>query len=536
MKRLLPTAVFLIVALLGAGITWVVYQAIHDTAKAEFKSLAGEAVNRVTSRIDQHLSLLTATHSLFTAGGGQIGAGPFRTFITELDIEGQYDGIQGIGFAQMIRTGEEALAEARLRREYDLERAVWPETDQPYRTPIVLLEPHDSRNDKALGFDMFSEEKRRRAMQVAMRSQETTASPPVALVQEITAVKQMGFLVYRPFYADESRTSGTPDGFVYAPFRAGDLHAAALEEPPVLPVVLKTYDVTDDEPVLLYESPGFDQLQAPDAMTDTIEADIAGRIWRFEVASTGSAAAYAEFLPVYALCAVLIVLAGSLAAGARWQHRAVEAAVALHEASRQSLSEKELLVQEMRHRIKNSISRMMAIARQTAATSETLEDFTKSFSSRMNAMAKAQDLLARSHWGRADLGDLLKTELGQVFGDHLDESQVDGPPIDLNERATQALGLVFHELATNALKYGGVADDTTELTVRWRFEGKRDKRKLKLVWAEKGNVVEKQPESKGFGTRLVDASVRGELNGEIDRSFDANGMTVTFTIPAKSIG
>jgi two-component sensor histidine kinase len=189
----------------------------------------------------------------------------------------------------------------------------------------------------------------------------------------------------------------------------------------------------------------------------------------------------------------------------------------------------------MRHRIKNSISRMMAIARQTAATSDTLEAFNTSFSSRMNAMANAQDLLARSHWGRADLGDLLKTELGQVFGDQLQKSQVEGPQINLNERATQALGLVFHELATNALKYGGVADENAELAVRWTYEGKRDKRVLRLVWAEKGSIVAAPPETKGFGTRLVEASVRGELGGEIERRFGDDGMSVIFTIPAKSI-
>jgi len=535
MKRFLPATVFLVVALLGAGITWIVYQAIRDTAEAEFESLANEAVDRVTSRVDQHISLLAATHSFFAADDGQVSSTAFQKFISGLDIEGQYDGIQGIGYAEMIRTGDEARAEAMLKREYGLDRAVWPETDQKVRTPIMFLEPRDPRNDRALGFDMFSEAQRRATMQLAMHNDLMIASPPVELVQEITSVKQVGFLVYKPFFADGANTGGMPDGFIYAPFRAGDLHAAALENPPILPVVLKTYDVTDAEPQLLYQSPAFDQLRAPNTMVDTIDAEIAGRKWRFEVSSTGSPAAYADFLPVYALCAVLIVLAGSLAAGARWQHKAVESAIALHEASRRSLAEKELLVQEMRHRIKNSISRMMAIARQTAATSDTLDAFNKSFSSRMNAMANAQDLLARSHWGRADLGDLLKTELGQVFGDQLEESRVDGPQINLNERATQALGLVFHELATNALKYSGVADENAELTVRWTYEGKRDKRMLKLVWAEKGNVAAAPPETKGFGTRLVEASVRGELGGEIERRFDDGGMTVVFTIPSKSI-
>ncbi|MFZ2099272.1 MAG: sensor histidine kinase, partial [Oricola sp.] len=94
----------------------------------------------------------------------------------------------------------------------------------------------------------------------------------------------------------------------------------------------------------------------------------------------------------------------------------------------------------------------------------------------------------------------------------------------------------FHELATNALKYSGVADGNAELAVHWSYEGKGDRRLLVLVWAEKGNVVTAEPENKGFGSRLVDASVRGELRGEIERNFDGDGMTVIFRIPAKSIG
>jgi len=538
MKRLLPAIVFLVVALLGAGITWIVYQAIRDTAESEFQSLADNAVDRVTTRVEQHLSLLTATHAFLKANGGRVDAGSFETFISGLDIEDRYDGIQGIGFAEFIRTGEEPGTEEWLEATYGMARKVWPErTDERYRTPIILLEPHDPRNDRALGYDMFSELTRRETMQSAMETGAVTASGPVELVQEITSVKQVGLLVYLPFKAegDAARAGTMPDGFVYAPFRAGDLHIAALETPPVLPVVVKTYDISGENPVQLYKSPAFDELRSSNGMATAIDANIAGRKWRFEVHSTGGVAQYADFLPVYALCAVVIVLAAALAAGARWQHKAVESAVALNYNTRRSLEEKELLVQEMRHRIKNSIARMMAIARQTASSSHNLEEFSTSFSARMNAMANAQDLLARSHWSRADLADLLKTELGQVFGDQGNKSSVEGPTINLNERATQALGLVFHELATNALKYSGVADGKAKLSVKWHYEGKGAKRSLVLVWLEHGNAVESEPENKGFGSRLVEASVRGELAGTIEREFGPDGMKVTFSIPAKSI-
>lgn len=536
-KRLVPAAVFVIVAALGAVIVGIVYQAIRDAAQAEFQARAEEAVDRVTARFDEHVSLLSAAHALFVASRGDIGAGGFGAFVAGLGIESRYGGIQGIGYAETIPAGDEAFAAARIAGEYGIERPVWPAaTDQAYRTPIVLLEPRGPRNEAALGYDMFSDADRRAAMLLSIGATAPVASAPVQLAQEITSDKETGFLVYLPFYADGSAgvANRMPDGFVYAAFRAGDLHAAVLETDPALPVVLRTYDVSGPAPTLLYETPDHDRRQAADPMTTTIESQFAGRTWRFEIASTGSLSQYADFLPVYALCAVVIVLAGSLAAGARWQHKAVESAIALNEASRRSLEEKEFLLQEMRHRIKNSLSRVMAIARQTASTSATLKDFTASFSSRMNAMARAQDLLARSHWGRADLADLLKTELGQVFGEG-GASVAQGPAIDLNERAAQALGLVFHELATNALKYSGVADGRATLAVHWDYEGEGDGRVLVLVWREDGNVVGGEPENKGFGSRLVEAGVTGELHGEIERRFDADGMRVTFRIPAGRI-
>lgn len=538
MKRILPAVVFIIVIIIGVGITWIVFQAIWDTAQSEFKSDAQGAVDRVTSRVEQHVSLLVATQAFLVANRNDADRRSYSAFVGGLDIERRYSGIQGIGYAPMHRVGNEGDVEAVLRGGYDIDRGVWPEvTDEKYRTPIMLLEPLDARNGRALGYDMFSDRSRRDAMVQAMENNAPTASAPVELVQEITSLKQTGFLIYLPLFSPEnaSEEGRIPAGFVYAPFRAGDLHAAALEASPVLPVVMRTYDVSGEAPSLLYESPSFEDLISDNSMTAVFDTDVVGRKWRFEVSSIGPLTDYADFLPIYALAAVLIVLAGSLAAGTRWQHRAVETAVALNETSIRSLAEKELLVQEMRHRIKNSISRVMAIARQTASSTKTMEDFNASFSARLGAMANAQDLLARSHWGRANLSDLLKAELGQVFGDNADAYAVGGPNIELNERATQALGLVFHELATNALKYSGVADGEAELSVRWGFEGRGDNQMFTLRWVEKGNVVDTPPDKKGFGSRLMDASVRGELQGEIERRYDADGMTVLFKIPASRV-
>src|SRR6185436_20178653 len=96
---------------------------------------------------------------------------------------------------------------------------------------------------------------------------------------------------------------------------------------------------------------------------------------------------------------------------------------------------------------------------QAAANAGSVAEFTEAFAARLQAMAASQDMLTRSRWQKADLAELLRTELDQVFGQVIDRVKLSGPPVELNENATQALGLTFHELATNALKYGDVSKE-----------------------------------------------------------------------------
>ncbi|MEZ5840786.1 MAG: sensor histidine kinase [Hyphomicrobiales bacterium] len=189
------------------------------------------------------------------------------------------------------------------------------------------------------------------------------------------------------------------------------------------------------------------------------------------------------------------------------------------------------MLQEMKHRIKNSIARILAISRQTAASAESLDGFSRSFSARLQSMANAQDMLTRSHWQRADLGQLLRKELEQVFGDGIDENSVSGPTIELDERMTQALGLTFHELATNALKYGSGSNPAATLTVRWSLLATGRKRLLTLDWDERTGLPIAPPTKRGFGSRLIDANIRGELGGSIERRFVEDGLSIHIELP-----
>ena len=510
MYRLISPLVFSLVVTIGLGATLSYHENLRLAEEARFKAYAQEAALRVVARTEQHISLLQSTKALYTASENGVSADAFRSFAAGLDLLGRYRGVQGIGYAKVLRPGKDDEARRRIARNYDIERDVWPEPVGNLRTAVVLLEPASDRNRAALGFDMATEPRRREAMEKAVLSGGPVATAPVLLVQEITSEKQAGFLVYLPWYksvdveeissdeADESpadaggtRTSHRgPDGlevagFIYAPFRAGDLHDAALSTGPYLPVVLETQDVTGDEVLPLYRSETYEAAQEAQNMHAEIKAVVAGRQWRFTIFPAAGFSSPERYYPVYGMGVAVVLLAVCAAAMTHALFRAVINARKLAQANRRGLEEKDLMLQEMKHRLKNAIARIGAMARQAAARSETLDEFSESFQGRLMAMANAQDMLTRSQWSRARLDELLRSEVSQVLGEDISDEALNGPVVEVNETATQALGLVFHELATNALKYGGVTGADGGLSVAWGFEGKGNGSKLKIDWLER---------------------------------------------------
>nr|WP_283776361.1 CHASE domain-containing protein [Stappia sp. WLB 29] len=510
----------------------VVYRAENAADRIRFETIAQAAADRVVDRTRQHIALLVSTHAFFAAHESEVARDAFARFTASLGLQKDYEGIRGIGYARLIRTGEEAGAERDIAAAYGIDRVVWPDTALEQRTPIVMLEPPDEMNRAALGFDMFSEPNRRAAMLAALESGAPRASAPVELAQEITEDKQAGFLVYIPFRA---AADGPIAGFVYSPFRAGDLHAAALGGSTRLPLTFQTADTTEAEAVVLFRSEGFGDSEPFKNLKTQRTVDIAGRKWTFSAHATPDFRGRDQHLYSMVTGAISLLLALALAMSTRFQIKSVQAARALQAASQKAVQEKDLMLQEMKHRIKNSIARVLAIARQTAANSESIDEFSQSFSARLHAMANAQDMLTRSHWRRADLRELLTTELNQVLGPDFGEERIEGPKVLLDERTTQALGLTFHELATNALKYSGIARGEGDLRISWTLVGKRRHRELQLDWVETSSAPVEPSGSAGFGTRLIDANIRGELGGRLEREHRPDGVRVRMMIPLKDI-
>jgi two-component sensor histidine kinase len=196
--------------------------------------------------------------------------------------------------------------------------------------------------------------------------------------------------------------------------------------------------------------------------------------------------------------------------------------------ARQAAERQQLMINELNHRVKNTLVVVQSLARHSLR--EGGEDAGRygglaQFNDRIHALATAHDLLTRRNWEGADLGELLAEALEPY------ETQVDldGPALPLAPNAAVALAMIFHELATNASKYGALATDAGRITVDWNLDGRT---RLSVVWRERGGPPVSPPKRNGFGSRLIAASLKGDLAGSAAFDYAPEGLTCTLTILA----
>jgi CHASE1-domain containing sensor protein/two-component sensor histidine kinase len=542
MKRLLatylPQLAFVAALVLGGTMTFTLYLAEHRRAVAEFERAADLAVDRVITRLRQHIVVLRAAQGLFAASNGAVERDAFVRFLDSVDITHELAGVQGIGFARMIAAGDAAAATREIAGHYGVPVVVWPATGPDWRTPIVLLEPADARNMNALGYDMYSEPVRRAAMDSAIASGAPRISAPVELVQEITDDKQTGVLVYLPFRrAGRVDAAGLPpvDGFVYAPFRGADLIEAALASGPPLPVGLLVSD-TGAPGRPLYRGGG-NGVAAGLTLRRTVP--VLGRAWAFDVHETGAAALRQKHLGslLVGLTSALFAAAAGFGIAARRDEVARARQVAA--AAAREAEFRGLLLQEMKHRIKNHIARIQSIARQSARGATDVRAFTEAFDARLQAMAAVQEILAGNASLQTDIGAILRKELQQCLDTTEVEHLMAGPVVRLDERQAHAFALVTHELVTNAMKYGGLSEGGAGLEITWTVDrpGPDGPPVVAIAWTERleaGAPAEPAAAgAAGFGSRLIDASVKGELSGSIQRDFGPGGLKVLLRFPVR---
>ncbi|CCD93430.1 putative signal transduction histidine kinase with PAS/PAC domains [Bradyrhizobium sp. ORS 375] len=192
-----------------------------------------------------------------------------------------------------------------------------------------------------------------------------------------------------------------------------------------------------------------------------------------------------------------------------------------------------MLVAELNHRVKNILAIVQSVAGQTLRTSPSLPAFNKAFSGRIQAVSIAHDILTQTRWIGIGFNELLTTVLAP-YGVGEGRISIEGPPVLLEARLVLPLSMVLHELATNASKYGALSAPFGQVAISWRLCD--DRRRLELVWLERGGPVIEGSGSRGFGTTLIDRVVRFDLDGEAELDFARDGIrcTLRFALTAET--
>lgn len=205
--------------------------------------------------------------------------------------------------------------------------------------------------------------------------------------------------------------------------------------------------------------------------------------------------------------------------------------LALRSASRELKTRAErqgVMINELNHRVKNTLATVQALARQSFAKGPNAKDGVapvEVFTDRLIALSAAHDLLTRTGWREADMGALVAASVGA----HAERVDRAGPDVALAPHTAVGLSMVFHELATNSAKYGALSVPTGRVEITWRLDPVTDV--LGFTWRDVGGPPVTPPAQSGFGTRLIEGSIRREQKGQARFDFRPDGLVFDASLP-----
>jgi len=185
----------------------------------------------------------------------------------------------------------------------------------------------------------------------------------------------------------------------------------------------------------------------------------------------------------------------------------------------------DLLIEELNHRVKNTLAILQAIATQTFRGATRAER--EKFEGRLGALAEAHNLLSSEKWQGSELQDVLNRVLHPYLLNNPERIRTFGPRVPLSPRAAVVLSMILHEMATNAAKYGALSNDTGKVVLDWEVDSDDAGPLLRLIWTETGGPRVVAPLQRGFGSRLIERSARDQLGGEATVDFLPTGVVYT---------
>jgi two-component sensor histidine kinase len=191
-----------------------------------------------------------------------------------------------------------------------------------------------------------------------------------------------------------------------------------------------------------------------------------------------------------------------------------------------------LILEEMHHRIKNTLGIVSAIASQSLRTATSMERGQEAIEGRLLALGRAHDQLMQISWANASLVDTIRGAIEPFDARGVGRFAIDGPDIGITSAAVIALAMTLNELCTNTTKFGALSVPTGRVEITWSID--ENAQRLLLTWTEKGGPAVEAPTRRSFGTRMM-ASLGQQLNGDVQLAYQPTGFIYTLDVPLISL-
>jgi two-component sensor histidine kinase len=191
-----------------------------------------------------------------------------------------------------------------------------------------------------------------------------------------------------------------------------------------------------------------------------------------------------------------------------------------------------LILEELHHRIKNTLATVSAIASQSLRNASSTELAQHAIEGRLQALGRAHDLLLQARWTSADLGEIVRAATEPFDNPDVPKFSIDGPDIQINSGAVIAIAMTLNELCTNTTKFGALSTSAGHVDIAWKVDGPTQR--LHLAWTEKGGPVVQVPTMRSFGTRLVE-TLGKQLKGVVLLTYEPSGFVYRLDVPLTSL-
>ena len=189
--------------------------------------------------------------------------------------------------------------------------------------------------------------------------------------------------------------------------------------------------------------------------------------------------------------------------------------------------QRQLLIDELNHRVKNMIAVVQSIFMQSARTNKSIDGLQEVFLARLYALASAHELLSAGNWQAASFREVLEKTL-ESTGIDLDRVEITGPDLDVTSVMAVSIAMAIHELATNAIKYGALSNKAGIVVIHWAINDSAGQRHVAFVWEERGGPPVAEPTRKGFGSRLIEKGLASQLGGTASIYYPESGLICKF--------